>query len=62
VVIKKGQFKVGDLAVYFEIDSLLPVTSQFEWLSKGQKPKQTITDDGKLVVDGGLKRSVCEVR
>lgn len=55
VVIKKNQFKVGDLAIYFEIDSLLPVTSQFEFLSKGQKPKQTITDDGKLVEGWRLK-------
>ncbi len=55
VVIKKGQFKAGDLAIYFEIDSLLPVTSQFEFLSKGQKPKQTITDDGKLVEGWRLK-------
>jgi hypothetical protein len=32
VVVKKNEFKVGDLAVYFEIDSLLPLTSQFEFL------------------------------
>jgi RNA ligase (TIGR02306 family) len=24
VVVKKGEFKIGDLCVYFEIDSLLP--------------------------------------
>ncbi len=33
-VVKKGEFKVGDLAVYFEIDSLLPQTPEFEFMSK----------------------------
>lgn len=34
VVVKKGQFKIGDLAVYFEIDSFLPEESIFEFLRK----------------------------
>lgn len=34
-VVKKGDFKVGDLAVYFEIDSFLPVKPQYEFLRKG---------------------------
>lgn len=29
---KSNNFKVGDLVVYFEIDSLLPVRSEFEFL------------------------------
>jgi RNA ligase (TIGR02306 family) len=32
VVIKKGQFKVGDPIVYFEIDSVLPKIPDFEFL------------------------------
>lgn len=32
VVVKKGEFEVGDLAVYFEIDSLLPMEPEFEFL------------------------------
>ena len=32
VVVKKNEFKIGDLAVYYEIDSFLPVTSEFEFL------------------------------
>ncbi len=35
VVVKKGEFAPGDLCVYFEIDSLLPVTADFEFLAKG---------------------------
>jgi len=34
VVVKKGEFNVGDLAVYFEIDSFLPIAEQFEFLRK----------------------------
>jgi RNA ligase (TIGR02306 family) len=34
VVVKKGEFKVGDTAVYFEIDSFLPVRPEFEFLRK----------------------------
>ena len=32
VVIKKGSFDIGDLCVYFEIDSLLPELPEFEFL------------------------------
>ncbi len=34
VVIKKGEFKPGDLAVYCEIDSFLPVKPEYEFLRK----------------------------
>jgi len=34
VVAKKGEFKAGDLCVYFEIDSFLPVEERFEFLRK----------------------------
>ena len=34
VVVKKNEYKVGDLAVYYEIDSFLPVRPQFEFLRK----------------------------
>lgn len=33
-VSKKGEFKPGDLCVYFEIDSFLPVRDEFEFLRK----------------------------
>jgi RNA ligase (TIGR02306 family) len=35
VVVKKGEFRIGDLAVYFEIDSVLPIMEEFEFLRKG---------------------------
>jgi RNA ligase (TIGR02306 family) len=33
-VAKKGEFKVGDCCVYIEIDSLLPIRPEFEFLRK----------------------------
>jgi RNA ligase (TIGR02306 family) len=33
-IVKKGEFQVGDLGVYFEIDSFLPEVPQFEFLRK----------------------------
>ena len=34
VVTRKNEYQVGDLAVYYEIDSFLPVAPQFEFLRK----------------------------
>lgn len=33
-VVKKNEFKVGELVVYFEVDSFLPVRPEFEFLRK----------------------------
>jgi len=38
-VVKKGQFSSGDLGVYFEIDSYLPIEPRFEFLRKGSYKK-----------------------
>ena len=34
VIVKKGEFKEGDLGVFFEIDSFLPKIPEFEFLKK----------------------------
>lgn len=34
LVVKKGEFKPGDLCVYCEVDSLLPVKEEYEFLRK----------------------------
>jgi RNA ligase (TIGR02306 family) len=39
VVVKKGEFFVGDLALYFEIDSWIP-TELAPFLSKGKEPRE----------------------
>lgn len=36
-VVKKDEFSVGDLGVYFEIDSFLPLEPEFEFLEKSSK-------------------------
>ncbi len=38
-VVKKGEFNIGDLGVYFEIDSFLPVIPEFEFLRKSSFKK-----------------------
>ena len=44
LVAKKGEFRAGDLCIYFEIDSLLPIRPEFEFLAKGNTPKTTTID------------------
>ena len=39
VVSKKGEFNEGDLCVYFEIDSFLPMEKDFEFLRKSSYKK-----------------------
>lgn len=44
VVSKKGEFKVGDFCIYFEIDSFLPVLPEYDFLLRGSKPKKMLID------------------
>lgn len=46
VVVKKGEYKQGDLCVYFEIDSLLPIREEFEFLRKSSYKKNADGKDG----------------
>lgn len=39
LVVKKGEFNVGDLAIYCEIDSFLPIKEEFEFLRKSSFKK-----------------------
>ena len=42
VIVRKDQFKVGDIAVYFEIDSKVPETEPFKFLEKRHYKVKTI--------------------
>jgi len=42
VVVKKGEFKVGDFCVYFEVDSILPKKSWSEFLVDKNRPDKPI--------------------
>lgn len=46
IVIKKDQFKEGDDAVYFEIDSFLPVRPEFEFLRTTSYKKTDLMGEG----------------
>ena len=45
-VVNKGQFKPMDLAVYFEIDSFLPIRDEFEFLRTSSYRKNDILGEG----------------
>ena len=45
-VVNKGQFDEGDLAVYFEIDSFLPINEKFEFLRSSSYKKSDILGEG----------------
>ena len=47
-VVKKGEFKVGDLGVYFEIDSLVPEIPTFEFLRSKKFRVKTCKMKGQL--------------
>jgi len=50
-VVKKGDYKVGDFVLYYEIDSFLPVKPEYEFLLKGSKVK-------KMLIDGEEKEGI----
>ena len=45
-VVNKGQFKPMDLAVYFEIDSFLPIRPEFEFMRKSSYKNSDIMGEG----------------
>jgi len=53
-VVKKGDFKVGDFCLYFEVDSLLPDIEKYAFLKKGSTLKR-VTIDGEVKVGIRLK-------
>jgi len=45
-VVNKGQFKAMDLAVYFEVDSFLPICPEFEFLRASSYKKTDVMGEG----------------
>lgn len=54
VVPKSENYKAGELVVYCEVDSLLPLKPEFAFLEKGSKPKKIFVD-GKEVYGHRIK-------
>lgn len=48
-VAKKGDFKKGDICVYFEVDAFLPIDEKFEFLRNGCYKKNDINGEGFLI-------------
>src|SRR6056297_506501 len=48
LVVKKGEFKPGDLAVYCEIDSLMPERPEFEFLKPRKMRIRTVRLRGQV--------------
>ncbi len=62
VVVKKGDFKVGEKLIYCEIDSLLPERPEFEFL-RGSSFKPCQTDaSGQLVLPSGFRIRTVKLR
>lgn len=61
VVVKKGEFQVGDKVVYCEIDSLLPERPEFEFLRKSSF-KPAVLEDDKVVQRAGFRIKTVKLR
>src|SRR5262249_562896 len=61
VVVKKGEFRVGDRVVYCEIDSLLPIRPEFEFL-RPTSFKPEIVEGGNLVQRSGFRIRTVKLR
>lgn len=55
-IVKKDTFKVGDLVVYFEIDSFLPIQEKYEFLRKNCLKKMLV--EGKGMTEGFRLKTV----
>ena len=42
VVCRRGEYAVGDLAAYVPIDSMVPLTEQWAWLTQGKEKHRRI--------------------
>jgi len=60
VVVKKGEFNVGDLCIYCEIDSVLPALEPFEFLRNKQFRIKTIKLRGQVSQGIAFPLSVLE--
>ena len=55
VVVKKGEFKLGDKVVYCEIDSLLPERAEFEFLRPSSYKPEVRDDVSGVIQSAGFR-------
>lgn len=62
VIVMKGEFKAGDACVYIEVDSLLPVKPEFEFLRKSCYKKNELMEGFRIRtmrMKGVLSQGLC---
>lgn len=59
-VAKKGEFHVGDMCIYFEIDSFLPVNEHFEFLRARSHRVNPIIGEGFLLKTAKMRGQVSQ--
>jgi len=59
-VVEKGKFEVGDVIVYFEIDSFLPVREEFEFLRKSCYKKLPDGTEGFRIKTIRLRKQISQ--
>ena len=59
-VVNKGDFQEGDLGIYFEIDSFLPIRPEFEFLRSSSYKKTDIMGEGFLLKTKKFKGQISQ--
>lgn len=59
-VVNKGQFKTGDKAVYFEIDSFLPIRPEFEFLRSSSYKNNDFMGEGFRLKTMNFRKQVSQ--
>lgn len=59
-VVKKGEFHSGDLCVYFEIDSFLPLLPEFEFLKPNSYKKDAFMGEGYRIRTARFKGEISQ--
>lgn len=60
LVVKKGEFKVGDKCVYFEVDSFLPIDEKFEFLRCSSYRKHEFLGEGFRIKTQKLRGQISQ--
>lgn len=59
-VAKKGEFKKGDICVYFEIDSFLPIDERYEFLRNSSYKKSDILGEGFRIKTAKMRGKISQ--
>jgi len=62
VVVKRGEYQVGDRLVYCEIDSLLPERPEFEFLRASSFKPEQMGASGELILPAGFRIKTVRLR